>query len=145
MFGKQEKLNVSVSESKKYSIDLCLDFIDHSKDNYIPVIDRLQENESFEIKMDSHGCFHHSQEKITIRRLQNEFSITWGEETKTLTQSDIEAVRKFEIELNYMKDAGCTTADTYVVTYNKESKKITDGSCSWKGYQYLRKQLFGND
>ena len=143
LFGKTEKLKVIITQFKKYSVDLCIDYINYSKETYKPIIDQLQEKENYKILMSSQGCFHSTADTLTIYRENNIYSATWTNKKKTLTQSDIEAVRHFEIELNYMTDGGCTTTDTYNLIYKNKTKTIDDGSCSWNGDSYLKTKLFG--
>jgi hypothetical protein len=39
----------------------------------------------------------------------------------------------------------CTTTDTYSINYNENQVLlISDGSCSWNGDYYLKKDLFGH-
>lgn len=142
LFGKSEKLKVVMTEFKNYSVDLCLDYIDYSKEKYKPIIDRLKDKEYYKILMSSQGCFHSSADTLTISREHNTYSATWTTNKKTLTQSDIDAIRHFEIELNYMSYEGCTTTDSYSIIYKNNTKKINDGSCSWNGAYHLNKKLW---
>jgi hypothetical protein len=145
MFEKEESLRVEIIENKRYSTNICTNYIDYSKDKYKPFINQLQENESYTILILSQGCFHSNQDTLTIKRNNDIFIFTWGTKSKKLSQSDIEKVRNFEIELNYMTNLGCTTVDTYFIKYNESTKKISDGSCSWNGNYFLKKQLFGDE
>ncbi len=143
LFGKTEKKKVTISQFKKYSVDLCMDYINYSKETYKPIIDQLQEKENYKILMSSQGCFHSSADTLIIFRVNNTYSATWKTKKKNLTKSDIEAIRHFEIELNYMNVDACTTTDTYTIIYKNKTKKIEDGSCDWNGDNYLEKKLFG--
>lgn len=155
IFNKIERIKIVASECKKYSVDLCINYIDHSKEVYKPIIDQLQNNESYKIIMTSHGCFHSNSDTLTISKKDNSYQITYKKaipeefkninpgllKTQTVNNKDLEAIRHFETELNYMTDGGCTTTDRYTINYKSESKFI-DGNCSWNGGHYLKQQLF---
>ena len=141
MFNKTENVNIELIDRKKYSIDLCLNFLDHESDSYQPFITRLENGDSYSIQVSSQGCFHSSKEVITVKRKSNKYYLTFKEEEKLLDTSEIKAIKNFEKELNYMKSYGCTTTDTYILKYKSQEVKISDGSCSWKGYYYLKKEL----
>lgn len=142
-FGKEEKLKVTMTQAKKYSIDLCVDYMDYSKETYKPIIDQLQDKDNYTILMSSQGCFHSTADSMIISRQNNVYSASRATKKKTLTQSDIDAVRHFEIELNYMSNRGfCTTTDYYIIIYKNRKKEIEDGSCDWNGHDYLIKKLW---
>lgn len=135
-------LRVTMTKFKRYSVDLCVNYINYSKESYKPIIDQIQDKENYQILMQSKGCFHSTADTLIISRKNSTYYATWANKKKTLTQADIDAVRHFEIELNYMADAGfCTTADTYVIIYKNIRKKIIDGSCRWNGNYHLKKKL----
>jgi hypothetical protein len=144
LFGKQEHLQVEITEYKKYITSLCIDFLDYTKEKYKPIIDRLQESDFYTLSMSSQGCFHFKNDSVTIKRNKDIYTINWGEKSKKLSAADIETIRHFETELNYMKDGGCTTTDTYIIRYNGATKKISDGGCNWNGDYFLKKELFGD-
>lgn len=142
IFEKVETLKVELNENKKYSINLCTNYLDYSKETYKAIIDQLQINESYSIIMESNGCFHSNDDTLTINRNKKDYSIVWRTKTKILSKSNIDALRHFEIELNYMNIGGCTTTDEYIINYNGIKKHILDGTCQWRGYDYLKKQIF---
>ncbi|MDP5170497.1 MAG: hypothetical protein NWR72_09635 [Bacteroidia bacterium] len=141
MFSKTESVNIELTEKKKYTIDLCLNYLDHESDLYQPFIDRLENGESYSIQVSSQGCFHSSNETITIKRKSDKFYLTFQGKDRLLDNKEIRAIRYFEIELNYMESYGCTTTDTYVLKYKSKEVKISDGSCDWNGDYYLKKEL----
>lgn len=147
MFGKEETQIVEITENKKYSTNVCIDFIDYTKESYVSIIDQLQESESYSIVMLSQGCFHFTNDTVLISRTDDTYSIKWGSKTKVLSEDEIEKIRHFEIELNYMNDSGgCTTTDSYQINYNDRLLiQIDDGSCAWNGNRYLKMELFGEE
>ena len=135
---------VKITEYKSYKIQLCTNFIDYEKEIYKPIINQLTENNSYKVEMSSQGCFHSEKDSFTItRNTKDDYYIKWGEKSKKLNEQDIESIGHFEIELNHMNSFGCTTVDTYTVVYNGNSILISDGSCDWNGFMYLRIEIFG--
>jgi len=43
----------------------------------------------------------------------------------------------FEHQLRALKIGGCTTVDTYVLRYQAESFRTSDGTCNWHGYRKI--------
>lgn len=142
IFRKTESIRVELIEKKKYNVDLCLDYIDYKDVSYKPIIDLLENGKSYSIQISSIGCEHNSDEKIIIKRKSDKYYIYFGEKEKLLDQEEIQAIRDFEMELNYIKPlGGCTTTDTYHVKYKKKEIKVSDGSCSWNGGYFLKEKL----
>jgi hypothetical protein len=144
IFDKEEQVRIDITEQKKYSVDLYIDYFDYSKETYTPIIDRLKENDSCTIFISSQGCFHFSKDTLVIRRNKDLYTMNWSGKFKILSVADVEKIRHFEMELKHMMDDGCTTTDTYLITYHGEPALfISDGSCNWNGRYYLKKDLFG--
>jgi hypothetical protein len=141
IFGKTESANIELTEKKKYSLDLCLDYFDYESDSYQPFIDRLKNGESYSIHVSSEGCFHFSDETMFIKKESDKLVLTFQENNIQLDSNSIRAIRHFEKELNFMKSFSCTTTDTYVLKYNGLKVEIADGSCAWHGAYYLKKKL----
>lgn len=142
-FNKTDSINVNILESKDYSVELCIYVLDYSKETYKPIIDHLKVDEFYSIIISSTGCFHDYNDTITINKNNEVYILTWGSNSKTLLNSDIEAIRRFELELNYMSYEHCTTIDTYILSYNGIERQIIDGSCEWNMQYNLRAKLFG--
>ena len=143
LFKKEVTIDVNIAELKNYSSTICTAYLDYSKELYKPIIDSLIHGEKYSIFISSQGCFHSTEDTITIKRTNETYSINWDNKTKKLTTKDIEAIRHFEMELNYMNDGDCTTTDTYNVLFRKTNRQIEDGSCRWNGDNYLMRQIFG--
>lgn len=121
------------------------------------------DGDSLAIRFASHGCFHWENKKIVITREKDSFIAriyypsSYQEKKKkklvtlyndgavlsqvTLTKDNLQHFIQFENELNYAKDGGCTTTDTYILT-GKINVNKTDGSCNWRGFNYLEKSFF---
>lgn len=55
----------------------------------------------------------------------------------------VKKLMKFESQLNSIpqKDGGCTTEETYRMTFNGKIKEIKDSRCKWDGWGNLKKNL----
>jgi hypothetical protein len=142
LFKKTERYKVIITEFKKYSVDLCIDYMNYSKETYKPIIDQLKDNGRYKIIISSQGCFHSTNDTLIIFRKKNSYFVKWSNKKKVLSHSDIEEIRHFELELNYMTNGFCTTTDTYLIVYKNKRKKIVDGSCYWNGNYFLMKKLW---
>lgn len=142
MFSKTENVNIELSEKKEYTIDLCINYLDHESDPYRPFIDRLKNGESYSIQVSSMGCFHNSKETITIKRRSNKFHLYFKGKNRLLDKNEIRTIRYFEKEINNMVESyNCTTTDKYVLKYKSTEVIISDGSCVWHGDYFLKKAL----
>ncbi|MBK9249956.1 MAG: hypothetical protein IPM69_18085 [Ignavibacteria bacterium] len=68
--------------------------------------------------------------------------LTFSSNSSFLTSTQIETIRKFELELNYMNNNyRSTTKDTYTVSFRESSKTFVDGSWTWFGYLHFRGKI----
>ncbi|MCU0438868.1 MAG: hypothetical protein MUC49_13290 [Raineya sp.] len=141
--GKENTITLNITKAEMYILTICADFIDYSKEKYKPIIDQLGENDSYSIIFSSNGCYHSFTTSIIIKRENNRYLIVWGDKSKELSKQDIENIRRFEIELNYVRECCSTTNDMYVIKYKEVEKTIRDGGGGWYGGHYLEEQLFG--
>ena len=141
MFDKVESVSVDIAEKGDYVVDLCLNYIDYQAETYTPIISRLLDGESYSIEIKSLGCFHDSKEMFLIERSGNSYNIISNGTKTPLSKKGVEAIKHFEIELNYMKRLSCTTVDTYIIKYKDRTRRILDGGCYWNGYYHLKKKL----
>ena len=141
IFGMIENVFVDVSKDKKYTVELCIDYFNYASDAYVPIISRLQNGETYIIEISAQGCFHHSDDTIFVLNRSGILYIVSGGIERKLLESDIEAIKHFEIELNHMGSSGCTTEVTYTLKYKNQKTTITDGSCQWGGDDYLKTKL----
>ncbi|KOY87301.1 hypothetical protein AD998_15110 [bacterium 336/3] len=122
--GKENTITLNITKAEMYFLTICADFIDYSKEKYKPIIDQLGENDSYSICFSSVGCYHSFKKFIIIKRENDKYSIVWGDKSKELTTQDIENIRRFEVESNYVRTCCCTTSDTYVIEYKGEKKQL---------------------
>ncbi|MBM1108001.1 hypothetical protein JQC67_17755 [Aurantibacter crassamenti] len=113
--------------------------------NYIPLIDRLELNESYNITIRSVGCFNNTAKTLTIYRNEHDLIATLNDTTINLNPSKKEALRNFEIDLKKISVAGCSTIDTYILKYRNKSSTYRDASCSnFYAKSLLQKLGFSN-
>jgi len=154
---------ISLTDQEINSIILCPDnLLDYPQNT----LSKLQDKDTISINFHSQGCFHTTVSKILISKqgdkyLARLYDVYWGYVTKkkrttmqvlgdsllktvTLTTKNIQDFVRFENEINFVNDGGCTTTDWYDIKSKYLIKKATDGSCNWRGFYYLRKSFFGD-
>jgi hypothetical protein len=126
---------------------------------------KLQDKDTISIDFHSQGCFHTDVLKLTITKENDKFiarlySVYWyyvKKKRKTtiqykdgailkiaiMTNQNIQDFTRFENELNYAREGGCTSTDWYDIKSKYLNIKKTDGTCSWDGFYYLKKSFFG--
>lgn len=143
VFEKTEQASIQLSEKKQYELTICKDYLDYAASTYQPIIDQLQEGEQYSIAFASQGCFHFRERNLVIYRKQHQYYLHYKKEKRALNKEEIEALRKFEIELHYIQatTGGCTTTDSYTLTYKDTTSTAKDRGCAWGGFYKLQKQL----
>jgi len=154
---------IRLTDQETNSIILCPDnLLDYPQNT----LSKLQDEDTIAINFHSQGCFHTTVSKILISKrgdkyLARLYDVNWSYVTKrkktkmvnrgdslvktvTMTKQNIQDFYRFENELNFVNDGGCTTTDWYDIKSSYSSKKATDGSCNWDGFYYLRKSFFGD-
>jgi hypothetical protein len=138
-------------------VSLCLDRLEKEPLNMLAGI---KDGDSIVIDFSSRGCFHYFSERLVIVRGKDNFTAileydhfdTTNYDRKravlrrTMGSAHLAAFRRFENELQFVNDGGCTTTDYYdVVAGNEPKRKYTDGSCLWRGFYYLKQALLKED
>ena len=143
IFGKTEQVSIQLSEEKQYELTICTDYLDYTATTYLAIIDQLQEGENYTINFASQGCFHSYDRNIVIYKKDKQYYLQYKKEKRKLNKKEIDALRNFEIELYYIQDAngGCTTTDSYTLTYQGTTRTAKDRGCAWSGFYTLLKQL----
>jgi hypothetical protein len=142
LFKKEVTIKILITEKKTYSISIYTNFIDYSKENYIPLISKISKGESYSVLLFSKGCAHSRVDSIIINRNENGYTLIHKNIIKKLSIKDIENIKHFEIELNNMNQIGFTTIDTYFLKYKNITTQIYDGSCEWNGLNFLITKIF---
>ena len=101
------------------------------------LIESLQNGESFSIEITSIGCFNGSRQTVFISKEEDTVTASLNDVSKLLTDTDIETLKSFELQLQSLKMGGCTTIDTYVLRFGNQTFQTSDGTCSWHGYRKL--------
>ncbi len=142
LFG-YDTLTINISENNNHQIiDLCVDYLDYETQNHKPIIDKLKNEESYSILVESSGCFHNREEKMIITKKGNNYYLKYKKRKKKLKEKEITAIRHFEIEMTTIPQIYfCTTVDGYTLKYNNEETVFIDRGCEWKGFYYLKKKL----
>jgi hypothetical protein len=154
---------IRLADQETNLIVLCPDtLLDYPQNT----LSKLQDKDTISINFHSQGCFHTTVSKILISKqgdkyLARFYDVKWGYVTKkkkmtmqtrgvsllktvTLTKQNIQDFIRFENELNFVNDGGCTTTDWYDIKSKYLNMKAIDGSCNWDGFYYLRNSFFGN-
>ncbi|MGR7812083.1 hypothetical protein [Lacinutrix undariae] len=142
MFKRVESLNIVLNNKDIDTLIVCLDKINYSSIDYIPFVDKLRDNENFEINVFNQGCVSLGSGTIKINKTQDKIIAETNNKKKELTSEEIEYLRHFEIELINMNSCCCTSTDFYTLKYNDEVLEIKDGSCNWYGYGRLYNLIF---
>lgn len=104
-------------------------------DPNLTLIELLQNGENYSIEITSVGCFHGKRQTVIISKEADVITASLADSSKVLTDTDIETLSRFELQLRALQIGGCTTVDTYVLRYGAETYRTSDGTCSWHGYR----------
>ena len=154
--------DVHIDEQGINRINICADSM---PDYSLNTLSELRDRDTISIHFSSRGCFNYEVRKLTITKEGNQYTarlyyvspyyvkkkgrytIRYGADslinTVTLTEANMLSFTRFENELNFVTDGGCTTTDSYDVKSPYRNVKKTDGSCQWNGFYYLRQSIFG--
>ena len=103
------------------------------------LIESLLDGESFSIEITSVGCFSGTRQTVIISKENGVLTGSLQDSSITLTDSDIQKFKTFELQLRSLQVGGCTTVDTYVLRYGNDTFQTSDGTCSWHGYRPIIK------
>lgn len=103
----------------------------------LAIIESLENGESYSIEITSVGCFNGTRQTITISKENDILKASFQDTVKVLSDLDVEAFKTFEFQLQTLEMGGCTTVDTYVVSYRNQTFSTSDGTCSWNGGKKL--------
>jgi hypothetical protein len=160
-FKQHATILANVTGQEKQVIRICLDELSEYPQN---TLTRLNNSDTISIAFHSLGCFGGDDERIVITKMQDQFIATiyymdrkyiktkkgiYFDKEKAvststvLTNKNISDFIRFENELNFARDGGCTTTDNYVIRSKYLNIEKTDGSCTWDGFYALRRSFFG--
>lgn len=159
-FGQQIIKSFELTDTEINEISLCPDELLEYPQNTLGM---LHDKDTIIIDFSSLGCFHSEAKKLTItkecedlvaRLYKSSWSLTKDSmrlrelrliNTIRLTDKHIRDFIRFENELNYVEDGGCTTTDWYTVKSKYLNIERTDGGCRWNGFYVLCRSLFGSN
>ena len=160
-FKQTMTMEVNITAQGENYINICFDTLLSYPQNTLM---KLQNEDTISIGFTSQGCFSSENKRIVITKKERRFIATLfyiereyvEKNNKTylkkekaaskiiaLTETNIKDFIRFENELNFAKDGGCTTTDKYVIKGKYLTRQKTDGSCSWNGFYNLQKSFFG--
>jgi len=116
-------------------------FFNNNEQSQPTIIELLENGESYSIEITSIGCFHGERETVVVSKESDVYTVQYQDFSKILSEKDIEAFIRFELQLKALQMGGCTTVDTYVVRYKGEEFRTSDGTCSWQGGKKLLKAI----
>lgn len=128
----------ATNKPDQHKVHLIDNFI---REPFVPFIDLLQDGEKFKIEIISLGCFNGSKQTLTIYREATGYTVNYQETIKALSATEISAIRDFEMQLQSLTMGGCSTVDTYKISYGGNSIQVSDGTCSFNGGRKLMQQL----
>ncbi|WJK45217.1 hypothetical protein QNM32_15915 [Chitinophagaceae bacterium DXS] len=146
LYGKKVSKTVVIPDTAtSFDLHLCTDSLPEYRVNSLAY---LKNRDTVKISFSTYGCFNNDEETLYLTKKDDRFiaSLVSHEKTKsvTLDYSRIEAFIRFENEIRELRDViGCTSVDTYLITMRTGTLKRIDGGCSWNGFHYLKKALFG--
>ncbi len=160
-YGQDVTQQHSLAQQPIDTVFLCMDALVAYPENTLA---KLSGNDSLTIRFFSQGCFHVSSLKLVISKQQHKFLAQLfscapgcsGTNRNTLQRPDqllkktfmtAEHLRyfiRFENELLHLKEGGCTTTDWYCIRSRYLNVEITDAGCVWRGFDHLKKALFGD-
>ncbi|MNE75672.1 hypothetical protein D3C80_1718540 [compost metagenome] len=110
---------------------------------------KFKDKDSLKIYFKSSGYFHLRNDTLVIYKKNNRFFAQLMEEKQSflvpMNGQMLKSFQKFENELIHIPEkGGCTTRDTYKINSDYLNIEITDETCTWDGFYFLKKSLFGN-
>ncbi|MCT4622146.1 MAG: prealbumin-like fold domain-containing protein [Schleiferiaceae bacterium] len=136
--GRYQEKAIEIKGKGKIEITICTDSIEYETTRINPVILRLENGDSLKLKMWSFGCFHRMQDSLYVHKENNQYFLSWDNEHIEMSHKDIEFFASFEYQMRMVQGGGCTTTDSYDLTYKGEQFFSMDGGCHWNGIQKLQ-------
>lgn len=162
-FGQTLTKEVLVKAGDTARLALCPDRLYRYPQNTLA---QLHPGDSILIKFFTQGCFHINSFKIIIRKkanqilaelltdkmlllppekLRNTGNTDTLLRTTVLNPQQLAAFVRFENELGFVNGSDCTTTDRYELHSHQLNLEVTDKSCKWNGFYFLRDSFFPED
>lgn len=143
--NKVSKTIIIPDTATSFDLHLCTDALPEYSVNSLA---RLKNYDTIKISFSRYGCFTADEETLYLTKKDNSFFARLMSSGKTasviMNSARMNAFIRFENEIQELRDIiGCTSVDTYLITMGIRTLKRVDGGCSWNGFHYLKKALFG--
>ena len=143
IYNQKNVVEFEINQSDLKSVELCMDYLDYKSNKNILLLDELKNDETLNVIVDEKSCFGGWHDTIFISRERNQIVTKYRGIKYTLTPSQLQILREFEIELKSNHRIGYSTIDTYWI-HNQQTHEecaLTDESGEWNGFQNLIKLL----
>lgn len=151
-FNQEISKRIKLKKENVNEVRICLDSLLNYPQNTLV---NLKTNDTLIINYTSSGCFHSNSSKVEIIKLKenycaklykgkygsNKYSLL---KTIILSKENLKCYLRFENEINFVNDGGCTTVDEYKIKSKYINKMLIDETCNWNGFIYLCKNIFGD-
>lgn len=144
IYNQTVSQKIKIDSYKQYEISLCIDYLDYTKDTVRTIIEQLQPGENYKINIVTTGLTT-NEDSVSIDRINAAYFIHWQNQSKTLSKNDLDAIKKFEIELRHLEGKGCTSVTNYRIAYKNKITSFYDGQCRWHGDEFLKCAIFGKE
>lgn len=107
-----------------------------------PLINQLKTGDTLTIQMISHGGLGYKTDRILVVKSELlGYTAIYGERMKSLSKTQISAIRKFERAKIRKTCKFCIMTNYYTLTLGDRTREKIDRCYSWKGYSRLLEQL----
>jgi hypothetical protein len=145
IFGKIISKNIYASDDIINNVSICMDYIDYNNIEQSLFIDRLANNEKYNLRYILVSCSHNLDKYLSVKRMAGSYYATYDENEKKLSKEEVDILRRFEIELYHIETLGneyfSSRQEDYLITYNGSEIKIRDGHNVWNGFAHLLYKL----
>lgn len=142
IFGKEIKEVIQVDDSGIYGISVNPDRSPERLKNL--VIENLK-NDRVKWVYNSSGCFHHDDDSIILSNNGNDYFIQYKGQPKKVDEKVWSYFVNTENAMRQIpKNGGCTTIDTYVLSYRGKSDTMIDNTCRFRIWSHLKDYLNNN-
>ena len=147
IYNQKNVVKFEINQSSLKNVKICLDYLDYKSNKNILLIDELKNGESLLLDFFHQGCFDTFEKpvKLNLTKTNNKIVAEYNGVKYTLTPSQVDLFRQFEIELRSNHCGWCSSEDTYNL-FNSKSYEIygvKDSSGQWRGFNNLIKTLTG--
>jgi hypothetical protein len=146
LFGEKVEQVIEVNESNStlgvQELNLFVDQLKTPKSN-TSSIDNLKDGEVMTIRFKYSGCFSSGADSLEIFRKKENLFLKYGQKKRKLKQKDLDALKKYELELRSLPDVGfvSTSNGTNEIILPFEKFSYVEPSVYWGGFEILKSRL----